>query len=134
MPIEERSSKPKKITLPRPGHADLAGVQKFDFDDIRNVLERSSARETAMRVALASVCRKLLEETGIEVGSRVIQIHTVKDNTPIYEIRDTSKGSRIVNINLFDAKQLYRSWKNFLASGRTSWDLGITFQDTGTTL
>ena len=71
----------KKVTLPRPGHADLAGVQKYDFDDIRNVLERSSARETAMRVALASICRKLLREVGIEVGSRVVQIHTVKDET-----------------------------------------------------
>ena len=60
----------KKITLPRPGHADLAGLQKFGFDDIRNVLERSSARETTMRVALGSLCRKLLEELGIEVGSR----------------------------------------------------------------
>ncbi|SVC33541.1 uncharacterized protein METZ01_LOCUS286395, partial [marine metagenome] len=75
----------KKVTLPRPGHADLAGVQKFDFDDIRNVLERSSARETAMRVALASVCRKLLKEVGIEVGSRVAQIYNVKDETPIPE-------------------------------------------------
>ena len=81
-PVDEEST---KVTLPRPGHADLAGVQKFDFDDIRNVLERSSARETAMRVALASVCRKLLEETGIEVGSTVIQIHMAKDNTPIPE-------------------------------------------------
>ena len=84
------SSKPvddeiKKVTLPRPGHADIAGVQKFDFDDIRNVLERSSARETAMRVALGSVCRKLLNDLGIEVGSRVTQIHTAKDATPIPE-------------------------------------------------
>ena len=53
----------KKITLPRPGHADLAGLQKFGFDDIRNVLERSSARETTMRVALGSVCRKLFRRT-----------------------------------------------------------------------
>ena len=75
----------KKVTLPRPGHADLAGVQKFDFDDIRNVLERSSARETAMRVGIASVCRKLLKEFGIEIGSRVTQIHKVKDITPIPE-------------------------------------------------
>ena len=73
----------RKVTLPRPGHADLTGVQKFDFDDIRNVLERSSARETAMRVALASICRKLLKDVGIEVGSRVVQIHSVKDTTPI---------------------------------------------------
>ena len=75
----------KKVTLPRPGHADLAGVQKFDFDDIRNVLERSSARETAMRVALGTICRKLLKDIGIEVGSRVTQIYNVKDETPIPE-------------------------------------------------
>ena len=59
----------KKITLPRPGHADLAGIQKFQSDDIRNILERSSARETTMRVALAAICRKFLKELGIEVGS-----------------------------------------------------------------
>jgi chorismate synthase len=81
-PVEEKI---RKVTLPRPGHADLTGVQKFDFDDIRNVLERSSARETAMRVALASVCRKLLKDVGIEIGSRVTQIHSIKDSTPIPE-------------------------------------------------
>ncbi|MFQ6677595.1 MAG: chorismate synthase [Fidelibacterota bacterium] len=74
----------KKVTLPRPGHADLAGIQKYGFDDIRNVLERSSARETTMRVALGSICRKLLEEVGITVGSRVIQIHHIKDESPIH--------------------------------------------------
>ena len=73
----------KKVTLPRPGHADLAGVQKFDFDDIRNVLERSSARETAMRVALGTICRKLLKEVGIEVGSHVTQILHAKDESAI---------------------------------------------------
>jgi len=73
----------KKITLPRPGHADLAGIQKYNFDDIRNVIERSSARETAMRVALGSICKKMLKELGVEIGSRVIQIHEVKDNTLI---------------------------------------------------
>ena len=73
----------RKVTLPRPGHADLAGVQKYGFDDIRNVLERSSARETTMRVALGSICRKLLEDVGIEVGSYVVQIHDVNDKNPI---------------------------------------------------
>ena len=81
-PVEDKI---RKVTLPRPGHADLTGIQKFDFDDIRNVLERSSARETAIRVALASVCRKLLKEVGIEVGSRVVQIHSLKDTSPIPE-------------------------------------------------
>jgi len=73
----------RNVTLPRPGHADLAGVQKYGFDDIRNVLERSSARETTMRVALGSICRKLLEDVGIEVGSRVVEIHDIKDENPI---------------------------------------------------
>ncbi|MBC8322799.1 MAG: chorismate synthase [Candidatus Marinimicrobia bacterium] len=83
MSVETVEEHVKKITLPRPGHADLAGVQKYDFDDIRNVLERSSARETTMRVGLASICRKLLLETGVEVGSRVIQIYDAKDESPI---------------------------------------------------
>lgn len=83
MSVAPVSDEIKKITLPRPGHADLAGVEKFGFDDIRNVLERSSARETAMRVAIGSVCRKLLMETGIEVGSRVTQIHNIIDDTSL---------------------------------------------------
>ena len=73
----------RNVTLPRPGHADLAGVQKYGFSDIRNVLERSSARETTMRVALGSVCRKLLEDVGIEVGSRVVEIHDIIDESSV---------------------------------------------------
>ena len=83
MSIEPIEDDVKKITLPRPGHADLAGIKKFQSDDIRNILERSSARETTMRVALAAICRKLLKEIGVEVGSRVIQIHDVKDSSLI---------------------------------------------------
>ena len=81
MSVDPVDGQIRKVTLPRPGHADLAGVQKYGFDDIRNVLERSSARETTMRVGLGSVCRKLLEEIGIEVGSRVVQIHDIKDES-----------------------------------------------------
>lgn len=69
----------EKITLPRPGHADLAGVMKYGFDDIRNVIERSSARETTMRVAIGAVCKKFLSEIGIGIGSRVVQISTASD-------------------------------------------------------
>ena len=64
----------ERITLPRPGHADLTGTQKYQFDDIRPVIERSSARETAMRVACCSVARRFLQEFGIEIGGHVIQI------------------------------------------------------------
>ncbi len=67
----------EKITLPRPGHADLVGAQKFRFDDIRPVIERSSARETAMRVACCGVARQFLKYFGIEIGGHVIQIGKV---------------------------------------------------------
>ena len=83
MSVDPIDKKIKEVTLPRPGHADLAGIHKYGFTDIRNVLERSSARETTMRVALGSVCRKLLEEVGIHIASRVVQIHDVIDNSKI---------------------------------------------------
>ncbi len=89
----------KKVTLPRPGHADLAGAQKFDFDDIRNVLERSSARETAMRVALASLVRKLLEEVNIDVGSRVIQIRQAKDESQLVEPLNLKKLTKQIDLS-----------------------------------
>ncbi len=63
-----------RVTRIRPGHADLPGVTKYGFDDVRNVLERASARETAARVAAGSVALRLLEEFGIEVHSHVIAI------------------------------------------------------------
>lgn len=66
------------VTVPRPGHADLAGALKYRHADIRNVLERASARETAMRVALGSLARQLLEYFNIQIASHVIQIHSVK--------------------------------------------------------
>ena len=97
MAVEGSGENIRKVTLPRPGHADLPGIQKFDFDDIRNVLERSSARETAMRVALASVCRKLLKDIGIEVGSRVTQIYNVQDKSIIPKDLFPEELNRIVD-------------------------------------
>src|SRR5690348_13685528 len=61
----------KKVTLPRPGHADLAGVQKFGHDDVRNVLERASARHTAVFVAAGAVAKALLAEVGVTIASSV---------------------------------------------------------------
>ncbi|WP_280695734.1 chorismate synthase [Kitasatospora sp. GP82] len=67
------------LTRPRPGHADLAGMQKYGFDDARPVLERASARETAARVALGAVARSfLLEAAGIEIVSHVVELATAK--------------------------------------------------------
>ena len=91
MPISSDAIDPEKITLPRPGHADLAGIMKYNFDDIRNVIERSSARETTMRVGLGSICRKLLEECNIQVSSYVTQIHNIKDSSDFTKITDINK-------------------------------------------
>ncbi|KJR42302.1 chorismate synthase [Candidatus Magnetoovum chiemensis] len=66
------------ITRPRPGHADLSGALKYNFKDIRNVLERSSARETAMRVALGAICKKFLSLFDIFIGSYVVNIGGVE--------------------------------------------------------
>ena len=68
------------VTRPRPGHADLAGMQKFGFTDARNVIERASARETVARVAAGAVFRQFLQEFGIEIASHVIRIGNVKLN------------------------------------------------------
>ncbi len=73
-----KNAKATVITRPRPGHADLAGALKYDHRDIRNVLERSSARETAMRVALGAVAKQILSGFNITIGSYVTQIGTVK--------------------------------------------------------
>lgn len=73
------------LTRPRPGHADLVGMQKYDFDDARNVLERASARETATRVGLAWFAKRLLAEVGVSVVSHVTRIAEVvaPDEAPL---------------------------------------------------
>ncbi|WP_330341170.1 chorismate synthase [Streptomyces sp. NBC_00557] len=73
------------LTRPRPGHADLAGMQKYGFDEARPVLERASARETAARVALGAVARSYLKETtGIEIVSHVVELCSVKAPQGVY--------------------------------------------------
>jgi chorismate synthase len=73
-PETKRLVEEKKITHVRPGHADLAGAIKYGHEDVRNVLERSSARETAMRVAVGAFAQEILNKFGVEVTSRVVQI------------------------------------------------------------
>ena len=74
MSVDPVNGNQQKISIPRPGHADMVGVSKFNYDDIRNSIERSSARETAVRVAAGSIARKFLEEFGISIGSYVESI------------------------------------------------------------
>jgi len=83
-PVEADTS--EKIKIPRPGHADYPGIMKYGFDDIRNVLERASARETAARILPGAVCRQFLADLDIRLYSHVIQLGPVK--IPSIEINE----------------------------------------------
>ena len=89
---------PKSVTRPRPGHADLAGAMKYGHRDIRNVLERSSARETTARVAVAGVAKRLLGEFGITILSHVTEIGGVRIGpleVPWDEVRSRAEASEV---------------------------------------
>jgi chorismate synthase len=95
LPVEANAESPteeRKLVAPRPGHADLAGSQKFNFHDARYVLERASARETAARVAAGSFAKMLLREFGTEIASHTIQVgHVRLERSATWEeIRDAS--------------------------------------------
>ncbi|MBI4380604.1 MAG: chorismate synthase [candidate division NC10 bacterium] len=86
------------VTRPRPGHADLAGALKYEQRDIRNVLERASARETAARVAVGAVCKRLLREFDIEVFSHVTEIGGIVakvDGLSFAQSRDRAEDSEV---------------------------------------
>lgn len=97
--VTEKEKKKRRVSKPRPGHADLVGGIKYDFKDLRNVLERSSARETTMRVAIGGIAKKVLSELGVEVAGHVIEIGgvrgTVPDELTVAEIRETSEKSEV---------------------------------------
>ncbi len=76
------------VVRPRPGHADLAGLQKFGFNDVRNVLERASARETAARVAAGSLARQFLACFGVQILSQVVSIGPVESERRIEKLED----------------------------------------------
>jgi len=87
-----------KVTQPRPGHADLTGALKYAHTDIRNVLERASARETAARVAVGALCKIFLKEFGIESTSHVLRIGTVEadpSKLSFEEIRKNAEASEV---------------------------------------
>jgi len=72
----------RRVHLPRPGHADLVGVLKYDRDDARDVLERASARETTARVAAGAIAKRLLAEFGISIGSHIVMLGGIEARTP----------------------------------------------------
>ena len=93
---------PEALTRPRPGHADLAGGLKHDQHDLRNVLERASARETAARTAVGAVCRKLLGAVGIEVFAHVVSIGSAVARAidlPADELRARARASDLACVD-----------------------------------
>ncbi|MEQ6029060.1 chorismate synthase [Staphylococcus saccharolyticus] len=98
---EERDNMKRTITKPRPGHADLVGGMKYNHRDLRNVLERSSARETAARVAVGAVSKILLEQLDIHMYSRVVEIGSVKDKdfceVEIFKENTDKNDVRVIN-------------------------------------
>lgn len=97
-PDAEALTSERVVTSPRPGHADLAGAIKYGFRDIRNVLERSSARETAARVAVGAVAKILLDEFRIKVIAYVVQIGLIKSQNAalnLNEIKEKIQKSRL---------------------------------------
>lgn len=101
--VEDKKKELRKITKPRPGHADLVGGMKYRFDDLRNSLERSSARETTMRVAVGAVAKRLLEEIGIEVASHIVTFGgidiEVPENLTVSEIKKRARQSEVSIVN-----------------------------------
>ncbi len=101
--IEEKLKSKRRIKHPRPGHADLVGGMKYRFSDLRNSLERSSARETTMRVAVGAVAKRILEELDIEIANHVVVFGgkeiDVPDGLTIAQIRDCAAASEVSIVN-----------------------------------
>ena len=101
--VDEKKKGLRKITKPRPGHADLVGGMKYRFDDLRNSLERSSARETTMRVAVGAVAKRLMEEIGVEVASHIVTFGGIDIDVPadltVAEIKERAAQSEVSIVN-----------------------------------
>ena len=117
MSVEALAEPVPPVTRVRPGHADLAGALKYGQQDVRNVLERASARETAMRVALASVARKLLSQFGIEIRSHTAAIGVVRAQSPDWVATDR-RGAWGAQVEQF--------WDTVEASPVRCWDAAIS--------
>ena len=100
----------RKLTKPRPGHADLVGGMKYDFADLRNVLERSSARETTMRVAIGAVAKKLLHELDIEIGNHIVNFGGFEmpeqPDLTVAKIHETARQNDLSVVDESQAEQI----------------------------
>ncbi len=117
----EESNGEKSVTCPRPGHADLTGGMKYNHTDLRNVLERASARETAARVAVGALVRQLIEQFGMEILSHTASIGPVKDSAdPSAEgFFEAVENSPVRFGNEDDAKKAMEYIDNIKAAGES---------------
>ena len=108
--VEDKKKGLRKITKPRPGHADLVGGMKYRFSDLRNSLERSSARETTMRVAVGAVAKRLLEELGMDVVSHIVTFGgievAVPDQLTLAQIKERARSSEVAIVNLDQEEEI----------------------------
>jgi len=118
----------RRVLLPRPGHADLVGLLKYDRRDARDVLERSSARETAARVAAGAVARKLLLELGIAVGSHVVQIGTARTERELLLPDDLNGASDASDVRCLDLAAADRMRAVIAAAAAAGDTLGGVFE------
>ncbi|ASA95688.1 MULTISPECIES: chorismate synthase [Anoxybacillus] len=104
-PADDTEEVKRKVTRPRPGHADLNGAIKYGHRDMRNVLERSSARETTVRVAAGAVAKRILAELGIRIASHVVEIGGVKaEHTAYTSLEELQQVTEQSPVRCFDAE------------------------------
>lgn len=101
--VSDAIKKRRQVVRPRPGHADLVGGQKYDHRDLRNVLERSSARETTMRVAIGALCQQLLAALDIDVAAHVVELGgitaTIPENISVAEVKQRTEDSELYSVD-----------------------------------
>src|ERR1700722_5717400 len=119
----------RAVYIPRPGHTDRVGGLKYDRADMRDILERASARETAMRVALGALARKLLSELGVSIASRVVCIGEVVDETPL-DADIATLNARVDQspVRVLDSGAAERIMKNIDAAKEAGDTLGGVFE------
>jgi len=108
--VDSAVKQQRKLTKPRPGHADLVGGMKYDFADLRNVLERSSARETTMRVAVGAVAKKILSELGVGIANHIVNFGglevTVPEDLTVEQILTTARQNDLSLVDTSRADEI----------------------------
>lgn len=121
--VPDKMKKMRRVSKPRPGHADLVGGIKYGHRDLRNVLERSSARETTMRVAIGAICKQLLSHIDIDVVGHVLEIGGVKgyvpENMSIQEIKRLAESSEVRCVDLTTEKAMKEKIDETKKAGNT---------------